>query len=74
MKYGMARFVYGLWATISTLASVGVLLLPDNTGRHPTWDDVVSMPLKILVAAFPIGFAIFCWKRYWRWTKESLKE
>lgn len=73
MKYGVARFMYGLWAVVCSLGGIGVFLAPDNMGRHPTWDDLVSIPLKIVAAILPIGLAIFCWARYWHWTKESRK-
>jgi hypothetical protein len=73
MKYVAARFMYGLWGVVCSLGGIGILLLPDNTGRHPTWDDIVSIPIKIAFALFPLGLGTFCWARYWHWTKESRK-
>jgi hypothetical protein len=72
MKCAAARFVYGLSAVLLFVLAVGVFLAPTSATPPRTVVDVIRFQaLNGIVALFPLAFAIFCWKRYRHFSKES---
>jgi len=72
MKYGTARFVYGLSTVVIFICSVGVLLAPQSATPPANFKDFVRLyAVNALVAVFPFALSIFCWKRYQHWNKEA---
>jgi len=75
MKYGIARFVYGISAVALFLLALGVLLTPESAIQPSGWRGWTRYyTLNAIVAIFPFAFSVFCWKRYRHWTKSAKKK
>jgi hypothetical protein len=73
MKYGMARFVYGLAAAILMVAGVGIAI--PSVEHHPLsmMDILMAIVISILIGAVPFGLGIICLLRYRHWTREAIR-
>ena len=74
MKYGAARFVYGLAAVFLIMTGVGTVLTPITCLPLSGLKEIVSaFCFSTLAAAIPIGLGIFCLMRYRHWHKEAIR-
>jgi len=74
MKYGMARFVWGLSAVVLMMLGIGMAIpvtsdrKPD--GAHPTGTEVA---VGMLAGAIPFALGVGCLLRYRHWHKEAVR-
>jgi len=74
MKYGTARFVYGLAAVFLIFASVNTVLVMFVEDRPTELKEIAfTVALSILVSAIPLGLGVFCLFRYRYWHREAIR-
>ncbi len=73
MKYGIARFVYGLASVIFIGGGVGIAI--PSVEHHPLsmLEILAAIVISIFIGAIPFGLGILCLLRYRYWTKEAIR-
>jgi len=72
MKYGGARFVYGLSGTILILIAAWILLRP-FAGRDSASCIVVPMGIVLIFASVPFALGVCCLCRCRYWNSEAIR-
>ncbi len=73
MKYGLARFVYGLAAVILIVGGIGIAIPSIEQQSLSMTEILMAILISILIGAIPIGFGILCLLRYRHWTQEAIR-
>ena len=75
MKYGAARFVYGLAAVFLIITGVNTALVSFIENRPSGLKDIVSFAfaMSIFAVAFPLGLGYLCLFRYRYWHRKAIQ-
>jgi hypothetical protein len=74
MKYGMARFVWGLLAVVLVLLGIG-MAIPVTSDRKPDGAKAngTEVAIGILAGAIPVALGVGCLLRYRHWHREAIR-
>jgi hypothetical protein len=71
MKYGLARFVYGLAGVLLVAGGAALFFTPQSENPPTTKNTDPNILASAAIAGVPVALGVLCLFRCWHWSRKA---